>query len=84
MYSQEEFDAQKTRIMKYIVFKKRTEQEVRTKFANSVEEKMLEDIYSKYKAERVTIQSGGTLNGMFVRNKLIDYVNIVIAPMLMG
>ena len=46
--------------------------------------KMLEDIYSKYKAERVTIQSGGTLNGMFVRNKLIDFVNIVIAPILVG
>ena len=46
--------------------------------------KMLEDIYSKYKAERVTIQSGGTLNGMFVRNKLIDFVNIVIAPIIVG
>lgn len=46
--------------------------------------KMLEDIYSRYKAERVTIQSGGTLNGMFVRNKLIDFVNIVIAPIIVG
>ena len=44
MYSPEEFDIQKTRVMKYIVFKKRTEQEVRTKFASSIEENMLEDI----------------------------------------
>ncbi len=44
MYSLEEFDEQKTKVMKYIVFKKRTEQEVRTKFANSIEENMLEDI----------------------------------------
>ena len=45
---------------------------------------LLEDLYSKYKAEKLTIQSGGTLNGMFVRNKLIDYVNIVIAPIIVG
>ena len=44
MYSLEEFDEQKTKVMKYIVIKKRTEQEVRTKFANSIEENMLEDI----------------------------------------
>ena len=47
-------------------------------------EKLLEDLYGKYNAERLTIQSGGTLNGMFVRNKLIDFVNIVIAPILVG
>ena len=44
MYSAEDFDNNKTRVMKYIVFKKRTEQEVRTKFASSIEENMLEDI----------------------------------------
>ena len=41
-------------------------------------------MYSKYDAKRLTIQSGGTLNGLFIRNKLIDYVNIVIAPILVG
>ena len=45
---------------------------------------LLEDLYSKYNAERLTIQSGGSLNGLFVRNKLIDYVNIVIAPIIVG
>lgn len=45
---------------------------------------LLEDLYSKYNAESLTIQSGGTLNGMFVRNKLIDFVNIVIAPIIVG
>lgn len=44
MYSAEEFDIEKTKVMKFIVFKKRTEQEVRNKFANSIEENMLEDI----------------------------------------
>lgn len=47
-------------------------------------EKMLEEVHSRYGAERVTIQSGGNLNGLFLRNNLIDYVNIVIAPILIG
>ncbi len=44
MYSAQEFDKEKTKVMKFIVFKKRTEQEVRNKFINSIEENMLEDI----------------------------------------
>ena len=47
-------------------------------------EKMLEDLYNKYNAEKITIQSGGSMNGKFVRDNLIDYVNIVIAPILIG
>lgn len=46
--------------------------------------KMLEEVYCRYGAKAVTIQSGGTLNGLFLRNDLIDYVNIVIAPVLVG
>ena len=46
--------------------------------------RLLEDLSSKYNAERLTIQSGGNLNGLFLRNNLIDYVNIVIAPLLVG
>lgn len=34
--------------------------------------------------ERHTIQSGGTVNGMFLREKLFDYVDIVVAPLLIG
>lgn len=45
---------------------------------------MLEDLYKKYDVKRLTIQSGGNLNGLFVREKLIDYVNIVIAPIIIG
>ncbi len=45
---------------------------------------LLEDLYRKYNAKRLTIQAGGTLNGVFVRNKLIDFVNIVIAPIIIG
>ncbi|MBP3708064.1 MAG: dihydrofolate reductase family protein [Clostridia bacterium] len=46
--------------------------------------KLLEDLAEKYKVDRLTIQSGGSLNGLLLRNNLIDYVNIVIAPILVG
>ena len=47
-------------------------------------EKILVDLKKNYQAERVTIQSGGNLNGLFLRNNLLDYVNVVIAPLLVG
>ena len=38
----------------------------------------------KYECERLTVQSGGTVNGIFLREKLLDYVDIVVAPVLIG
>lgn len=46
--------------------------------------KLMEDLKNNYGVEKITIQSGGTLNGEFLRNNLIDYVHIVIAPLLVG
>lgn len=45
---------------------------------------MLEDLYEKFGCERLTIQSGSTLNAAFLREKLFDYVDIVVAPVLIG
>lgn len=45
---------------------------------------MLEDLGEKYGVDYLTIQSGGTLNNELVRQGLIDYVHIVIAPLLVG
>lgn len=39
---------------------------------------------SEYRAERITIQSGGTINSSWIRQGLIDHVSIVIAPCLVG
>ncbi len=44
----------------------------------------LAKLKSEYGCERITIQSGGTLNGLFLREKLFDYIDIVIAPVLIG
>ena len=45
---------------------------------------MLENLYNKYDAKKITIQSGGSMNERFVRDNLIDFVNIVIAPILIS
>ena len=45
---------------------------------------VLERLYSDFGCERLTIQSGGTLNGVFLREKLIDFVDVVVAPVLVG
>src|SRR5258706_7915407 len=46
------------------------------------------DLFSKlkdkYDVDKVTIQSGGTLNSILLRKGLIDAVSIVIAPALIG
>lgn len=44
MYTIEEFDKQKTRILKYILYKKRSEGEVRTKFSGTMDENLLYDV----------------------------------------
>lgn len=46
------------------------------------------DLFKKLKTDygidRVTIQTGGTLNSIFLRKKLIDAISIVVAPALIG
>jgi 2,5-diamino-6-(ribosylamino)-4(3H)-pyrimidinone 5'-phosphate reductase len=45
---------------------------------------VLARLKSEFGCERLTIQSGGTLNGAFLREKLLDYVDVVVAPLLVG
>ena len=44
MYTIEEFDKAKTKILKYIIYKKRSENEIRRKYEKEIDENMLEDI----------------------------------------
>lgn len=54
-------------------------------FQNKLDLKdMLCQLKADYGCERITVQTGGTLNGMFLREKLFDYVDIVVAPILVG
>lgn len=45
---------------------------------------MLEQLKTNFGCERVTIQTGGTFNGLFLREKLFDYIDVVVAPVLVG
>ena len=45
----EEYDKQKTKVLKYIIYKKRAEREVRQKFENTIEQEILEDIIEELK-----------------------------------
>ena len=38
----------------------------------------------RFGCERLTVQSGGTVNSLFLREKLFDFVDIVVAPVLIG
>ena len=44
MYTVEEFDREKTKILKYIIYKKRSENEVRNKFSSTINQELLDDI----------------------------------------
>ena len=70
MYNLEEFDKQKTKVFKYILYKKRTENEIRTKFRNDIEENMLEDIIEYFK-------EAGYINDLeYIEKQVNEYVNL--------
>lgn len=41
-------------------------------------------LYTEHGADRLTIQSGGTLNALLIREGLVDRVLLVVAPVLVG
>ena len=45
----EEYDKLKTKVLKYILYKKRTEKEIMQKFSFCIEEEILEDIIDDLK-----------------------------------
>ncbi len=45
----EEYDKNKTKVLKYVVYKKRSENEIRRKFQNDIDSNMLEDIIEELK-----------------------------------
>ena len=46
--------------------------------------KVFKDLKEKHGVNRMTIQTGGTLNSIFLREGLIDKISIVVAPVLVG
>lgn len=65
MYSIEEFDKAKSKVMNYIMYKKRTEYEVKNKFKNTIQDDMLCDII-------LYVKEAGYLNEGEYINRAID------------
>lgn len=70
MYTVEEFDKNKTKVMSYILYKKRTEYEVRKKFCSSIEENMLTDIIEYVK------EAGYINDSEYVKKLFTEYMNL--------
>ena len=70
MYSLEEFDKEKTKVFKYITYKKRTEQEIRNKFRGSMSEDILEDIIEYLK------EANYINDYEFVEKQVHEYMNL--------
>lgn len=45
---------------------------------------MLVKLKSNFGCKRITIQTGGTINSLFLREGLFDYIDIVVTPALIG
>ncbi len=65
-----EFDGQKTKVFKYITYKKRTEQEVRNKFRGQIEEQMLEEIIDYLKETKYLDDYE------FIEKQVREYMNL--------
>ncbi len=68
MYSIEEFDKEKTKVMNYIMYKKRTEREVKNKFQNTIQNDLLCDIISYIK------EAGYLDDGDYVRRAVNEFM----------
>ena len=44
----------------------------------------LTSLKEQFGCDRLTIQSGGTVNALFLREKLFNFVDVVVAPVLIG
>jgi len=45
---------------------------------------LLVELKKNHNIEKITVESGGTLNSVFFRNGLIDHMKIVVAPLIVG
>ena len=67
MYSIEEYDANKTKVLKFVLYKKRTKQEVKNKFLKTIDEEMLIDILDELE------ENGYIDDSDYVRRLINDY-----------
>lgn len=73
MYTPEEFDNAKTKVLKFVLYKKRSENEIRNKFSTTIEENLLEDVIEYLKEAKYiddTIYIEKTINNFIALKNL--------------
>lgn len=68
MYSIEEFDKEKTKVLKYVLYKKRTEREIRQKFESTIEEEILNDVIEDLK------ENGYISDNIYVQRAINEFI----------
>ena len=68
MYTVEEFDKEKTKVMNYIMYKKRTEKEVKNKFQNTIQNDMLRDIIDYIK------EAGYLDDSDYIKRAVLEFI----------
>lgn len=70
MYAVEEFDKQKSKVMNYIMYKKRTEQEVKNKFKSTIQSELLCDIIEYVK------EAGYLDDSDYIKRAVSEYMTL--------
>lgn len=68
MYNVEEYDREKTKVLKYVIYKKRTIREIKTKFKSIINENMLEDILKELE------ENGYIGDEMYIERAASEYI----------
>ena len=68
MYTVEEFDKEKSKVLKYILYKKRSKQEVKNKFYNVIDGELLNDIIDE-------LEENGYINDSnYIERAINEYI----------
>ena len=70
MYTIEEYDKEKSKVLKYVLYKKRTKQEIKNKFSSSIESEMLNDIIDE-------LEEIGYINdNEYIKRSINDFIKL--------
>lgn len=68
MYTIEKYDKEKTKVLKYVMYKKRTIKEIKIKFKPSIEENLLEDIIEELR------ENGYISDENYIKRAVNEYI----------
>ena len=70
MYTIEEYDKEKSKVLKYVLYKKRKKEEIKNKFSSSIESEMLNDIIDE-------LEEIGYINdNEYIKRSINDFIKL--------